>query len=68
MFKILSAFTFAAVSAAETPGLGISLSQDGMNLAKNIIAPYIFNIVGNVTIPEVDFDGGFLKNVEVELP
>jgi len=32
----------ATVSAAETPGLGGSLTQKGLKDAKNIVAPFIF--------------------------
>ena len=30
--------------------------------------PYIFAVLKNLTIPEVDFDGGYLKNIVVEIP
>lgn len=30
--------------------------------------PFIFSFLQNLSIPEVDFDGGSLKNIEVQLP
>lgn len=30
--------------------------------------PYIFQFLKNLTIPEVDFDGGWLKNINVNVP
>jgi len=39
-----------------------------MNQAKNIISPYIFAQLQDIQIAEVDFDGGWLKNLEVKIP
>lgn len=39
-----------------------------MNLAKNIVTPYIFGALGDLSIPEVDFSGGKLTNVIVNIP
>jgi len=39
-----------------------------MNNAKNVAVPYIFNIIKDIQLPEVDFDGGFLKNIAISLP
>jgi hypothetical protein len=39
-----------------------------MNNAKNVAVPYIFDIIKDINIPEVDFDGGYLKNIAIALP
>lgn len=65
MFKLAS---MVAAVAARTPGASMSLTEAGMNNAKNVAVPYIFNIIKDINIPEVDFDGGFLKNIEINLP
>jgi len=56
------------VNADQTPGFGISVSQDGLNQAKNIITPYIFANLKDLVIPELDFDGGYLKNIDIKVP
>lgn len=33
-----------------------------------MITPYIFNLIKNIAIPEVDFDGGYLKNLKLNIP
>jgi len=63
----LSAYA-AAVYAAQGPGVAVSITQDGISEAKNIITPYIFNLLQNISVPEVDFDGGYLKNLVVKIP
>lgn len=68
MFKCLFAFAVSTVSATQGPGFGVSFNEGGLNTAKNIIGPYIFASLKDLQIPEVDFDGGKLTNVEVELP
>jgi hypothetical protein len=60
--------TVAAVSAASVPGLGGSISIDGVRTAKNIITPYLFAAFADLQIPEIDFDGGWFKNVDVKIP
>lgn len=67
--KILAGI--ATVNAATTPnqpGAGVSLTVEGANNAKDVLAPYIFDIAQDIQIPEVDFDGGWLKNLEIHLP
>jgi hypothetical protein len=66
MFYKLCAL-IAAVHATN-PGVSVSISQEGINNAKNVAVPYIFNIIKDIQIPEVDFDGGFLKNIAINLP
>lgn len=64
--------TFAALSAKATPstqgpGIGISVSEDGVNRGINVIIPYIFQYIGDISVPEVDFDGGYLKNIKMHI-
>merc|ERR1712127_659953 len=58
----------ATVAAANGPGISVSISKEGINNAKNVAVPYIFNIIKDIQVPEVDFDGGFLKNIAIALP
>lgn len=46
----------------------MSITQTGMNNAKNVAVPYIFNIIKDIKLPEVDFSGGWLKNIAISLP
>jgi len=75
MFKYTSKLAIAAlaflgteVEAANGPGFGFSLNQEGLNEGKDQFAPIIFDKIQNLTIPEVDFDGGKLKNILVQIP
>ena len=56
------------VNADQGPGFGFSVSQNGLNQAKNIITPYIFANLKDLVIPELDFDGGSLKNIDIKIP
>jgi hypothetical protein len=38
-----------------------------LNNAKDVVTPLLFAVLQNLTIPEVDFDGGYLKNIEVHI-
>jgi len=67
-FLALSAYAVAVINAAQGPGIAVSITQDGVSEAKNIITPYLFKFLQNVTVPEVDFDGGYLKNLIVKIP
>jgi len=67
MFK-LAALVATAAAAASGPGVTVSISQDGINNAKNVAVPYIFNIIKDIQVPQVDFDGGYLKNIAIALP
>lgn len=60
--------TVSAITTPNQPGAGVSLTKVGANNAKNTLAPYIFKFLKDITIPEIDFDGGFLKNLEIKLP
>jgi hypothetical protein len=73
MFKksLVIAALFAAVPKdiqAATAGFGGSVTLDGAQMAKNIVTPIVFQNLQDLTIPEVDFDGGWLKNVKVAIP
>lgn len=47
MFKLATMVaTAAAVNTA--PGASMSLTQQGMNNAKNVAVPYIFNIIKDI--------------------
>jgi hypothetical protein len=62
MFKYIALIgsSALAVSAANGPGLGASVTQNGLSTAKNILTPYIFKNIKDLKIPEIDFDGGKL--------
>ena len=64
--------SFAALSVEATPktqgpGLGISVSQNGINQGLHVLIPYIFQYIEDIHIDEVDFDGGNLKNIDVKI-
>jgi hypothetical protein len=67
MLKLLIATVLAQVPTTN-PGLGGSLSQKGMNDAKNVLTPIIFDNLKNLTIPEVDIPNGKFKNIDVQIP
>ena len=67
-FLALSAYAVAVTNAAQGPGVAVSITQNGVNEAKNVITPYIFNMLKSISVPEVDFDGGYLKNLIVKIP
>merc|ERR1712166_199003 len=67
MYK-LCALIGASAAVANGPGITVSVSQEGINNAKNVAVPYIFNIIKDIKVPEVTFDGGFLKNIAIALP
>ena len=64
MFRLLS---FAAAVSANA-GLSAAVTQEGLTEAKTIITPYIFQNLNDIEVPEVDFDGGYLKNIKVTVP
>ena len=67
--KILAGIaTVSAITTPSQPGAGVSLTKAGANNAKDTLAPYVFQYMKDITIPEVTFDGGFLKNLEIKLP
>lgn len=66
--KLLAVACIGMVYAVDGPGLGGSLTQEGVNEAKVIVAPYIFKSLQDVEVPEVDFDGGKLTNIKVSVP
>merc|ERR1712166_340205 len=67
MFKLVTLVATAA-AAATGPGITVSISKEGLNDAKNVAVPYIFNIIKDIQVPQVDFDGGYLKNIAIALP
>ena len=50
------------------PGFGGSVSQAGVTSLTQIITPYIFANIKDINIPEIDFDGGSLKNIDINIP
>jgi hypothetical protein len=34
----------------------------------SIVTPYIFANIKDINIPEIDFDGGNLKNIDINIP
>lgn len=34
----------------------------------SIVTPYIFANIKDIQIPEIDFDGGSLKNIDINIP
>jgi hypothetical protein len=64
----LFALIASTAAAANGPGISVSISKEGINDAKNVAIPYIFNIIKDIQVPEVDFDGGYLKNIAIALP
>jgi hypothetical protein len=52
---------------AKNPGFGGSITQDGMNNAKNIATPFIFQHLQDVKIPEVDITDGKFTNLDVQI-
>jgi len=57
-----------AWSSKSQPGGAVSITKKGANQAKDVFAPFIFNITKDLEIAEVDFDGGFLKDLVIHLP
>ena len=57
----------AALVNATNPGLGVSITEAGVNKGVDFILPYIFENIKDIQIPEVDFDGGYLKNIDVHI-
>jgi len=50
------------------PGLGASITGQGITNAKNIIAPLVYSKLQNLVIPEVDISGGKFTNLQISLP
>lgn len=57
----------SSTNAAKTPGFGMSVTEAGVNKGKDVLLPYIFENIGDMHIDEVDFDGGYLKNIDVHI-
>jgi hypothetical protein len=69
MYKLVIASLLGYTKAFNTqPGLGASVDELGLNTAKNIVSPYIFANIKDILIPELDFDGGNLKNIDIKIP
>jgi hypothetical protein len=66
----LAVLALLGVQAIEPtrPGLGASITGQGITNAKNIIAPLIFTKLQNLQIPEIDISGGKFTNLQISLP
>jgi hypothetical protein len=58
----------ATVQAAQGPGFAVSLTEAGANKGKNVLMPLLFQHLQNVSVPDISFDGGSMKNILVQLP
>ena len=71
MFRFASKAVLALLStahAAATPGLGGSISQEGVNNAKNVAVPIVFDFIKDVQIPEIDITDGKFTNLDIHIP
>ena len=55
------------LTAASDPGAAVAITQAGFTEAKTIAVPYIFEAIKTINVDEVDFDGGYLKNIAVTI-
>jgi hypothetical protein len=53
---------------ADQGGFGFSVNQAGVSTAVSIVTPIIFANLKDIELPEIDFDGGFLKNIDIKVP
>ena len=60
--------TVNAWSDPSQPGAGISLTKAGANNAKNVLVPYVFKLLQDIEVKEVDFKGGNLKDLVIKIP
>jgi hypothetical protein len=67
-YKFILSLFLCQASGKDIGGLGGSISQDGVNSMTSILTPYIFANIKDVKIPEIDFDGGNLKNIDINIP
>ena len=44
------------------------MNQAGVSTATSIVTPIIFENLKDVVLPEIDFDGGYLKNIDIKVP
>jgi hypothetical protein len=65
MIKPVVALLLATSVTARNPGLGGSIDQVGINNAKNIIAPIIFDHLKDILIPEIDITNGKFSNLDL---
>ena len=65
---LLGMVTVNAWSQPDQPGAGVSLTKVGANNAKDVLAPYIFNLLKDIEIPIVSFSGGSLNDLIIHLP
>lgn len=73
MFKTVSKAVFALIATTNAanptnPGVSGSISQAGLDNAKNVAAPIIFSQLKDVKIPEIDIKDGSFKNLEIHIP
>jgi len=65
---LLSVATVNAWSTIDQPGAGISLTKAGANNAKNVIAPYLFDLLQDIDVKSVNFTGGSLTDLKIKIP
>lgn len=68
MKSIFYSLLSAVCLADQGPGFGMSVNQAGINTAVSIVTPIIFENLKDITLPEIDFDGGSLSNVDIKVP
>ena len=54
--------------AAKNPGLGGSITQEGLTNGKNILTPFLFQYLKDIQIPEIDIKGGKFTNLDIHIP
>lgn len=57
----------ASSTQARNPGLGGSISQEGLTNAKNVATPFIFQYLKDIQIPEVDISNGKFTNLDIKI-
>jgi hypothetical protein len=71
MYKKISLAVLALLATsveAKNPGFGGSITQTGVNNAKNVITPVIFKYLKDIQIPEIDISGGKFTNMDIHIP
>ena len=67
-YKILAFhLLLGIISATEGPGATMSIDIAIVEQAKNVYFDFVMNIINNLTIPEIDFDGGYIKENEIHI-
>jgi hypothetical protein len=65
MYKLIALSAIAAISSASNmqAGLGMSLTQNGVTNAKNVIVPLLFSKAVDISVPDYSADGLSLTNI-----